>query len=48
MLVDSIVGINATESKNLDDSNIYTIGGLKVNDKQKKGLYIKNGKKVVE
>ena len=39
-------GINTINASNADNA-IYTLQGVKVNGKAAKGLYIKNGKKVV-
>ena len=39
-------GINSINAENADNA-IYTLQGVKVNGKAAKGLYIKNGKKVV-
>ena len=39
-------GINTINASNADNV-IYTLQGVKVNGKAAKGLYIKNGKKVV-
>ena len=39
-------GINSINAENADNA-IYTLQGVKVNGNAAKGLYIKNGKKVV-
>ena len=45
-ITDQPTGINAIEADQLNDGNFYTLDGVRI-DKPTKGIYIKNGKKVV-
>ncbi len=42
----SLDGVESIE-RTYNDSSYYTLGGVKVQNPTKKGIYIKNGKKII-
>ena len=46
MLFEETTGIQQVKT-NVANNDVFTISGVKVNDTQRKGIYVTNGKKVV-
>ena len=46
-VTDQPTGINAVEADQLNDGNTYTLDGMRIDKPTKKGIYIRNGKKII-
>ena len=46
-VTDQPTGINAVEADQLNGGNFYTLDGMRIDKPTKKGIYIRNGKKII-
>lgn len=46
-VTDQPTGINAVEADQLNGGNYYTLDGMRIDKPTKKGIYIRNGKKII-